>query len=249
MKKRVTLAVAMTGLLLAGCTSGKSAEAQAGPTASASAAPITNGIPALTAAEILKRGSNQVKASKSYHVTGKITNDGSTMEFDFKVAGKDKIGSLTMDGGKMEMLVVGGSQYARMDKSFWTRMLGADLGKKMAAQMKNRWMKTPKGQENKSLAQFFDAVDVDKLLDETAASPGLSKGALSEFNGTPTILLSDADSGTSVYVATTGQPYVLKVGDIGGSNMVFSDFDKEFAEIKEPAAGEVIVVPDTKKKA
>ncbi len=247
--RSATVAVAAGVLLLAGCTPAKKNRAHAAPSASVSAAPIGNGIPALTAAEILNRASTQIKAAKTYHVSGNMTSDGFTMEFDLKVAGKDKSGVITGSNGKMEMLAVGGTQYGRMDKKFWTAVLGAELGKKMVAQLKGRWIKAPKGKESASIAQWFDVVDIDKMLDEAAGSTSLSKGALTEFNGTPVIILTDEDSGTSLYVATTGQPYLLKIGDIGGSRMVFSDFDKEFPEIKAPAPSDVMEAPAAKKKA
>ncbi|GLW27686.1 hypothetical protein [Actinoplanes regularis] len=246
--KSAAAAVAVAGLLLAGCQPAEKDRVGAAPSASVSAAPIGNGIPALGAAEILNRASTQVKAAKTYRVSGNVTSEGATIEFDMTVAGKDKTGTMTMGGAKIELLVVDGVEYGRMDKKFWTSMLGPELGKKMAAQMKGRWIKSPKGKANPA-TEWFDAVDIDKMLDEEAASSSLTKGALTEFNGTPVIILTDEDSGASLYVATTGQPYLLKVGDIGGSRMVFSDFDKEFPEIKAPAPSQVMEAPTNNKKA
>lgn len=236
--RSAAVVMAAGGLLLAGCTP----DGRTGARPAVSATPLTNGIPLLDAVQIVQRTSTVLKAATSYRVAGNVTDDGFTVAFDMTIAGEDKAGSLTVEGGTAEMVRINGVQYVRVDRAFWDSVLGSTAGKLMTDRMDGHWMRLDASVET-GLARLFDLADVENMLDDIATSNGLIKGVQTEFQRAPVQVLVDQDSGRSLSVATTGAPYPLRMGDTTGSNIVFSEFGAEVPKIKAPDPSEVVAAP------
>jgi hypothetical protein len=71
----------------------------------------------------------------------------------------------------------------------------------------------------------------------------VSKGTTKTVDGVETIgLVDDGADGGTLYVATVGEPYPIRVEPSNADDgaMAFSSFGKSFPELKLPAAGDVI---------
>lgn len=227
-------ALAAGAMLLAGCGSSGGAE----PTATAaSQAPAGNGVAALTADEILTKSGEALKKAGSYHVKGGATSGGQSMAMDFRVAGADLAGKLTMrQGADVELLKVGGKQYMRPSEGFWSMVGMGATAKQVSAALGTRWLEVPAS--NTDMSAIFQIWNVEELLSPTGAA---SKGETADVDGKPAIVLTDSDSAESkLFVATTGEPYPLKVGNTTGDALLFTEFGATFAEIAAPAPGQVI---------
>lgn len=229
-------AVATTAMLLSGCGSSSSDTTETADTVT-SQAPADNGVAALTADEILAKAKAALTAAGSYRMKGSGATDDGTVSLDFKVSGGEFIGTMSMgQGASIELLSAGGQQYMKPSEGFWTMLGMGAQAKTMMAAIDGKWVLVPT--TDKSLSGIFGAANVDEVLKPTGT---LAKGEATQIAGTPVITLTDSgDAESKMFVATTGEPYPVKLGTADGDGVAFSDFGTTFADIKAPAAGEFI---------
>jgi hypothetical protein len=230
-------ALATASMLLSGCGGSDSTEPKGGTTTAASQAPADNGAAALAADEILAKAKEALTKAGSFRLAGSATTDGETMSLDFKVAGKDFSGKLSMGkDADVEILSVGGKQYMKPSEGFWAMLAGAEQAKTMAAATGGKWVLVPAKDQ---VSGLFAAADVNELL-----KPGgtLSKGEATKVGEQPVITLKDSsDAESLVFVATTGEAYPVRIGPSAtGEGITFSEFGAKFDGIVAPAADQVI---------
>ncbi|HWS36743.1 MAG TPA: hypothetical protein VN408_28890 [Actinoplanes sp.] len=234
-------AVAAAAMLLAGCGSNDSTGSTGTGDSAAVQSDADNGVAALGAEEILAKAKEALTKAGSYKMSGSATQDGTTMKMDFEISGKDLKGKLTMgEGADIELLSVGGQQFMKPSEGFWTMLgLGAQA-KTMTDKLGGKWVLVPT--TDQSLSGIFGAANPDEVLKPTGT---LTKGAATEVAGTPVITLTDSgDAETSMFVATKGEPYPVKLGAATGDGVTFSDFGASFTDIKAPAEGEFVKKED-----
>jgi hypothetical protein len=230
-------ALATATMLLSGCGGSDSTEPKGGTTTTASQAPADNGVAAMTADEILTKAKEALTKAGSFHMAGSATTDGETMSLDFKVAGKDFVGTMSMGkDAEVEVLAVGGKQYMKPSEGFWAMIAGPEQAKKMVAATGGKWVLVPAKDQ---ISGLFAAADVNELL-----KPGgtLSKGEATKVGEQPVITLKDSsDTESLVFVATTGEAYPVRIGPSAtGEGVTFSEFGAKFDGIVAPAANQVI---------
>jgi hypothetical protein len=226
-------ALTISVALLAGCGSSDD-KSDAAPGATTAAA---NGVADLEATAILDKAKAALKAAKSFHVKGAMSDEGDLTEFDLKVAGADVAGSMKFGEAKVELLAVGGERFMRPNAAFWNMIDSSGKTAKTIAKVAgDKWIKPAAG--DTSLSSFFSAADVDQLLTSDGT---LSKGEAKTVDGTPAIgLIDSTDAKTVLYIATAGEPYPIKMERPAPEGLTFGEFNATFAEIKAPAAAEVI---------
>jgi len=223
-------------LVAGGCKKGTTeAAAPTTPTTPVSSAPAGNGLEALTADQIHAKAKAALTAAKSFHVNGSGEESGQKLIADVKASGQDLFGSVTIGQAKVELLAVGGQRFMRPNEAFWVTS-GAKEAKTIAAVVGTRWVKL--SAKDKDMAELFDIANVDGALDPDGK---LTKGTGKDIGGTPTVgLVDDGDPGGTLYIAATGEPYPLKLEGKDGSTTTFGEFGATFAEIKAPAAADVL---------
>jgi hypothetical protein len=233
-------AIGASAVLLAGCGSNDaSTGADAGtPTSAAASTAADNGVAALTADQIIAKAGTAIKAAKSYEAKGSAVDgdNGDKMSMDFKVAGQDLYGELVLGEPKATLLAVGGTRYFKANEAVWGIIGDAGKAAATAKAAGAKWVKVPAG--DKKITPLFDMANIDKLLDPDGT---VTKGAAATVNGTPTIsVVSDGTDGGTLSVATVGEPYPVQVKSNDGSLMEFTGIGQSFAEIKAPAAADVV---------
>jgi hypothetical protein len=220
--------------LLAGCGSTGDKDAAA-PATTTSAAPADNGVAALEPAAIIDKAKAALKTAKSFHINGAIKDEGQETDLDLKISGADVIGSMTVSKAKVELLRVGGKQFMKPDAAFW-KLTAAAQADKVIAVVGDRWVVVPAS--NKDLGGLFTVTDIDQLLEPDGT---VTKGAPKPIDGTPAIgLVEGGSDGGTLYVATTGEPYPLKLEGptAADGGLTFSEFGATFDDIKAPAAAD-----------
>ncbi|MGW8765377.1 hypothetical protein ACWGN5_23030 [Streptomyces sp. NPDC055815] len=158
-------------------------------------------------------------------------------------------GTLTIGAtGTVELLKTDAeSVYTRFDEAFLREQVkedGPEAQDAMVKQLKGRWMKGPVSDpDNKGMLELCD---LKGLLDgfEQGAS-GIVKGEETTLGGQKALALTEPGDGgetNTVYVATQGTPYVLKIVTKGGEEpgtITFSHYGKP-VEAKAPAAKDVV---------
>jgi hypothetical protein len=237
MKTRAMATVlAMAATMLAGCQGQDAAATPAAP--ATSAAPVDNGVAALTAEQIRDRAKAALVKAKSFTMKADFTEDGVKITADVKVVGKDAHGVLSFDQSTVEILDVAGVRYIKPNESFWGLMSGGDAKKAtaMSALVADRWVKVPA--KDADFESFFGAADVDELLKPDGA---IAKGTAKQVDGFPTIGVVDGGKpGGTLYVATTGEPFPIRLTGTDGSGTAFSGFGQSFPDVTAPLPNEAL---------
>lgn len=193
--------------------SGKPAQASA----SAAASAADSAFAGKTALQIWAESVKAAKAAKSVHVTANIKADSDTIKVDLRLSDSSKgSGSLTVNGGKAEIIQSGKAIYFKGDDKFWSN-LDATAGKSFA----NKWIKS--SADDPKFGSFLVFTDMDQFtqgsltLDSAAEKKNLKRVAGKTINGQPTVGLEDSgpglatDKSGTLYVAATGPALPLEL--------------------------------------
>lgn len=225
----VVLALAAT--TIAGCQDN-------GATQEAAAKPAANGVAALTADEILQRAKDAAKKAKTFRAAGTTPDDGGSIKVDLRVDGAEFAATMLQGAANMELLAVGGKKYFRANEQFWVMSTDAKQGKTLATSFGRRWIA---GAENDtSFNSLFSVGALDDMLEPTGA---VSKGEEKEIEGVPAIGVKDAgDADSLIWVATTGEPYPVRMDGRGDAKLVFSGFGAPVTGIAPPPADQIVEI-------
>jgi hypothetical protein len=192
-------------LLLAGCGSSE------------------NGVASRSAPEILAASRSAAQKASSVHVltSTRITRGGS-LSLDASLSKDQARAHISFLGLSFEAIRKGNTIYIKGNPAFSAR-LEATMGVKVPSGV---WLK---GSTN-SLAQIGSFTDIGKELPLILSGSGkVTKGQKTTINGQPAIIVKETRklyTGT-LYVATTGEPYPLKLRKSGQETgqTTFSDWN------------------------
>jgi hypothetical protein len=181
-----------------------------------------NGVAAKSASEILQATRTAAQSASSVHVvsSAKSTRGGS-LTLDASLATDQGHAKVTFFGFSLQAIRTGDTIYVKGNELFAARM-GAALGVKVPA---NTWIKGPaKGTLGHAAGTFTNiTTELPVML---AGTGKVTKGAKTSIDGQPTIALELSRKlySGNLYVATTGQPYPLKLVKTGpGDTPGFSE--------------------------
>ncbi|MEV0221223.1 hypothetical protein [Streptomyces sp. NPDC050704] len=191
----------------------------------------------LTGGEIADRAVKATSNASSLRMKGDIQEDGSRISLDMKLDKKGECaGTMSENGqGKADLLKTGDTLYMKYDEKF-LRAQGKAEGDSEADTdgvvevLAGKWTKmAATGADAKELAGFCDLDSVVSEFQE--GSTAATRGRTTTVDGTPAIVLREKDGKDvyTLYVATEGKPYLLKVVSDSAKDpgtVTFSDFDK-----------------------
>ena len=191
------------------------------------------GIAGKSGDEIFSAAVDAVDTAKSVHVKGWSTNNtGQPFSFDLTlVAHRGGSGSFTVNGLSFDVVRIGDRAYFRGGVDFWTRALGDTEGRRLAG----RWISS--SATSGRLAPLSTLIDLKGLIGRVLEKHGeLERGSQSTLDGQPVVLITDTTQGGSLYVATTGKPYPIKIVDTSaeGGALTFDKWDAPVT-LTEPA--------------
>jgi len=234
--RRLSVTVGVSALAaLTGCQSGGGTPARVSPPVVVPAAsPSSNGIATQEPAQILKRAQAALTEAKYFRVKGTSYQDGAKTGVDVRVSGPDLTGFLTVGGGRVELLAVGGKRYLRADKQFWITSTDARQGTLLATAMGDRWVAG--ADRDPAFAGLFA---VGSLAGVFQLEDGLGISAVKDIGGVTAVGLWGGFH-SRLFVASTGKPYPLQVTGEDGAELMFSDFGATYTGIRAPAAKDVV---------
>lgn len=194
-----------------------------------------NGVAAKTADEILSEATAAFRGASSVHLVGRLVDPDQSVELDVRLGRDMSQGSVTQKGAKLEIIATGGNLYMR-GKQFWVTNAPANI----ANQVGDRWAWLPVSGLRDSLA-FTNLVSIQAFADGGRKPSGkITKGQGGTVDGAKAIAIKDAD-GSSLWVATTGPAYPLRIGPASASastdSIAFRDYN---AELSVTAPGDSI---------
>jgi hypothetical protein len=190
-----------------------------------SSSSTSNGVAAKAPAQILKSAVAAAEAAKSMHVSGTVEQGGKLgVDLDL-VTGKGAAGTISQGPVKFKLVVTGGDVYFQGNRQFWLKVGHSEAAVKLFL---GKWIREPaKAQQFASVAHL---TSIKNLFGSIFKHNGtLTKGSTTTVGGQRAIAVRDAKTGT-LYVATTGQPYPLKVVGSGSSTgqISFTQYNHPF---------------------
>lgn len=235
LRKNAVLAAALVcagATALTGCGDGDSDEAFAGQSADA------------IAAEAVKatRDADSVRISG----TSRAQGTPAAVKTEFQVDEKDNcLGTLSMNDAKADVRQAGQNVYVRGNERFWQNALQGRPGTDSAIdRLQGKWVKSEPG--DKSTRGMCDKQALLAAMDsDKSERDGMRRGAVTEVDGEDALTLTKQQADgekLTLYVATEGDPYILKAVSEGGEQpgeTLFSDYNEK-VEVEQPPAGEVV---------
>jgi hypothetical protein len=228
-------------LLLVGAT-GLMACAMAAP---AGAAGSGNGVANMSANQIADAASSALTSATSFSYGGTVSTNGKSNVIQISLnSSGDGHGTIGSSGQPVKIIKTGSNLYINSNAAFWTKNAGADAGKSFA----NRWIAIASDNpQYAGLAPYFNPQQVPAEFLDTS-SGAFTKGKTSTVDGQKVIAIRGKDANqrtvNTIYVATTGKPYIVKITAPGGNGqtLAFSGYNKP---VNPTAPSNPILVPSS----
>ncbi|AXL89073.1 hypothetical protein C4J65_12705 [Streptomyces sp. CB09001] len=190
--------------------------------ASASASAPDEPFAGLTGAEISERALKATTGARSLRMTGSVPDDesGGTIEIDLALDRRgDCAGTMGLNGqGEAELIKTGDTVYLKYDERFLRAQSKGEPQadtEALVSLLAGRWTSmSADGADAKEMAGFCD---LDKLLEDAGGSGDdtptkVTRGKATTVDGKPAFTLYETDGSerNTVYVATEGEPYLLR---------------------------------------
>ena len=235
-----SLAASLT--LLAGCSdsdpekTAKASAPSASSSAGSSASPSTDAEPAkpanplegLSARQVFAKSKAAFKDSESVHVVARLKDGKDRIVINLKLNDTGKaIGSLTINGSKIDIRRRGKTLYYQGDRKFWKDA----AGNQAANLFVDKWLMTK--QSAHEIDEFFDLTDLDFYRDESmklnaAERRGLRLVKGINVAGQATVGLKDTvgpkDERGTLYVAAADPALPMKFATKDGQFLRFQDW-------------------------
>jgi len=165
------------------------------------------------------------------HVAGTTATAGPPTTLDVHlVNGQGGRGQVSQSGLSFNVIALDQSVYLNVQSSVWRR-----FGSAATAQLiDGRWVKVPASGQFGAFAQL---TDLQALFSTLLSNHGtLAKGSTTTVNGQKAIAVNDTTRGGTIYVTTTGKPYMLRVAKSGTSGgLINFDQFNQAVSINPPA--------------
>ncbi|WP_282085840.1 hypothetical protein [Streptomyces tendae] len=201
-----------------------------------------------SADDIAAKAVEATRQAKSMHVKGDTRlEDGSTVTIDVSVdQEKNCQGTIGTGATRADLRHTDATLYLRGDEQYWRTALKQQPGaaQKLAPKLRDKWVKMPANDD--STAGVCDKQGFVAAMDEDESErQGMKRGSTTEVNGARALALTkDASGGEklTLYVATEGEPYIVKATTEGGRNpgsVTFGEYG-ETVDPQQPPAGETV---------
>lgn len=197
-----------------------------------------------SADDIAAKAVEATRQAKSMHVKGdNRLEDGSSVTIDVSVdQEKNCQGTIGTGEAKADVRHTDATLYLRGDEQYWQDALKQqpDAAQKMAPKLQGKWVKMPAN--DAATAGVCDKQGLIAAMDEDKSErQGMKRGDTTEVGGEEALKLTKKGSAgetLALYVATEGEPYILKTTTEGGKNpgsVTFSDYNKPVSPEQPPA--------------
>jgi hypothetical protein len=180
------------------------------------------------ATQVVAASVKAADAASSLHMSGTVSTKGKPIGIDMSIA-KDNgaTGSITLNGHKVELVIIGSNGYMKGDGAFWSQF-GGSAGATIAQLLQGKWLKFPvNNAQFRPIIAFSSAKALFAQLKSGADSHLQNKGTTT-YKGQSVIAIDDGTQNGTFYVAATGTPYpvaLVKTGSSSGA-IAFSDWNQ-----------------------
>ncbi|GAA2514037.1 hypothetical protein [Streptomyces gobitricini] len=200
-----------------------------------------------SADRIAAKAVEATRDAESVRLAGTARQGGTGVEVDFRVDEQDNcVGTMSGQGVTAEVRQTGQTVYLKGNETFWKSALQGQPGTdKAVGQLRGKWVKSEPGKAAGTQGMCDKQAALAAMDGDKSERQGMERGATTTVDGKEALALHkrqpDGEKLT-LYVATEGEPYVLKTTSEGGktpSEMVFTDYNEK-VDVEEPPAGQVV---------
>ena len=172
-----------------------------------------------------------MKAVSSMTVDISGSHEGKPMQFKAVLTRSGECASaMRIEGDAVKLVAIGGTGYLKADRHYWES--NGPKSKAVAPVLAGKWVKLPpKLYAQSGLGTLCTIKDLMAGMSSDDHEGTLVKGHPTTLDGRPVLPLihTKQDEVTTIYVTTTGTPYVVKAATPGGADAqsgTFGDFGK-----------------------
>jgi hypothetical protein len=206
------------------------------PGSTASASAKGGALDGLSADEIARRATADLKVVSSVHVKGSVQSSGQNIALNLSLGTQGCTGTMGIDGqGSFVLLKIGKSLWIKPDDKFWNHAAGS-AGSALIDLVSGKYIKpSAKGSSLASIGALCDPAQFAKSFGSNMT--GMVKGTTSTIAGQPALQIKDSGDAASAYVTVDAKPQFLRL-DGGGSNgrLDFTDYNAPLHLTPPPAA-------------
>jgi hypothetical protein len=201
-----------------------------------SARPQSNCVAQLAPDQILEKARAAAKAAASVHLKGTVATSDSGTAVDLRYSrDAGTVGTVTQNGQSIQ-LVYSQGLFFKAAPDTWTELTGDSRAGELLG---DRWVKIPPqaaGFESVTTLATFNRF-IDKAL---SAEGGLAKTEAKTVRGLNVVGVVEKANNETLYVATEGEPYPVRVqSDTGRGALDFLDWN-EPVEVQAPPPDQVV---------
>lgn len=219
-----------------------------GPFGSGAQAKETGPFPGLSGPQIANKAIKATKTAGSLTLDANLKTSEGQMKAFLALDTKGQCsGTITMGStGTMELIKTGKLAYMRFDEAFLREQNEGGSPEETEAvlkMLKGRWVKTDA--TDPEFKDGLEMCELDTMLSEFETGINFAKrGEETTVNGKKALTLTEKDGDTTykIYVATEGEPYLLKIDQKGGEDpgtVSIKDYNKPVPS-KKPAAKDIL---------
>jgi hypothetical protein len=178
-----------------------------------------------SATQILTDAKNATAGANSVRISGTVTSGGKATTLDVVAGRHGGGGTIGVEGATLHVVVAGGTIYLKADAATWTKLTGSQT---IGQLFGGRWLKT--SASSADFSEFGKLVSPSGIVSQFKPKGTVHKGEqTTTARGQAAITLKDsAGNRGTLYVATTGKPYILQI--TGGSSadhgtITFDDYN------------------------
>jgi len=181
------------------------------------------------AAQILKDAISASENASSVHISGSSDNSSSPVNVDLILSKRVSGGTINEGGQSFGLVISGGYVYLKTGASFWQQTTGDSS---VAEALGDQWIKV-----SETNSEFSGFLKLTHVFSQIKTQGKLYKEANVRLNGIEVIPLTDS-AGTTIYVAETGHPYIMRIAHSYLSSQGLGNVD-----LDEYGAAPVSLVP------
>jgi len=195
-----------------------------------------NGVDKLSPQAAIAKVKHDLATVKTVHVRGHFVDTGKTYAIDLRLKHGAGSGTITIAGGRMDVVRLGDIAYFRGDVAA-LRAAGATTAQ--AGLVAGRWLKG--SATTGDFAGFAALLDLDQLTSQLLTPSGtVAKGKPATIGGAKAIALVDkGEQGGTLYIALTGRALPLRVVNTGSSPGTIDFFDYDAGVSVSAPAGAI----------
>jgi hypothetical protein len=167
---------------------------------------------------VVATAAKAAEAASSFHMSGQIHASGKDIGIDLTVApGKGATGTLTVNGAKVDLVLIGNNGYLRGSSEFFKEF--ASQAGSFAQILADKWLKFPAN--NAQLGSLTGPTNAKALFKSLTGNHGkLENQGDTTYNGQSVVAIRDTTKNGTLYVASSGPPYpvaLVKTGKNAGT--------------------------------